>query len=136
MKNEKGFWKATWWAATLFNFAIGLPITAFNAKTFAWAYGPSGPSADPMALRLWRDFGILVMLIGIGYGIVASDVTKNRGIVYLGIGAKLFDVITLTGRNLAGLAAPIVLLPAAIDGLFVLLFIAFLVRTAPAKRLD
>ena len=129
MKFGSNFWQKIWMAAALFNFIMGVPIALAPAWTFAVAYGPSGVSADPMALRLWRDFGLLVILIGVGYYIVSRDITKNRGLVYLGIVAKLFDVVVLTYRFEAGLANPIVLIPAAIDGIFVILFILFLVQT-------
>jgi hypothetical protein len=78
-----------------------------------------------MALRLWADFGFAVVLIGFGYQLVSRDVSKNRGIVLLGILAKLFDVFNLTTLFMWGIARPIVLIPAFIDAVFVALFVAF-----------
>jgi hypothetical protein len=83
-------------------------------------------------LRFWGDFGFAVLLIGVGYWIVSRDVTKNCGIVWLGIFAKMFDVVVLSWRWAEGVACPIVLLPAALDGAFVVLFILFL-RTSISK---
>ena len=51
-----------------------------------------------MVLRFWRDFGIFVLLIGVGYYLVSRDITKNRALIYLGILAKLFDVVALSFR--------------------------------------
>jgi hypothetical protein len=82
-----------------------------------------------MALKLWADFGFAVLLIGLGYQIIARDVRKNRGIVILGIIAKLFDVINLTILFAAGIARPIALAPAAIDGGFVVAFVVFYLKT-------
>lgn len=73
------------------------------------------------------------MIIGLGYLMVAQDVRSNRGIVWLGIFAKLFDVLTLSWRASNGSAHPIVLLPAAIDGVFVILFVQFLLSTTKKR---
>jgi hypothetical protein len=123
-----------WLAATAFNFLIGASIVLATEWSFDLAYGPSGDTDNAMAQTLWRDFGIFVLLIGVGYYIVARDVTRNHGLALLGIFAKLFDVVALTTRFFLGLAAPIVLVPAAIDGVFALMFVVFLVwarRTRP-----
>jgi hypothetical protein len=82
-----------------------------------------------MTLRFWSDFGFAVVLIGVGYYLVSRDVDQNRGLVWLGVPAKLFDVVTLTSRFAMGLASPLVLIPAAVDGLFMLAFVAFLYQT-------
>ncbi len=83
-----------------------------------------------MAIRLWADFGFAVLLIGFGYQLVSRDVSKNRGIVLLGIIAKLFDVVNLAMLFLLGIARPIVLLPALSDAIFVVLFLVFWFSTA------
>jgi hypothetical protein len=56
------------------------------------------------------DFGFAVVLIGVGYFIVALDPITHRSIVVLGIGAKLFDVVVLTWRWYTGRAYPVVLI--------------------------
>lgn len=119
-----------WIAAAIFNFTIAVPLIFATGWTYELAYGISQPNIDAMAVRLWRDFGIFVLLIGVGYYIVAMDINKNRGLVILGVFAKLFDVITLTYRYLIGIAQSIVLVPAAIDGIFMLLFILFLLKVS------
>jgi hypothetical protein len=120
------FWSRLFLVAALFNYAIGIPI--FFARR--WSYDISyvdSITRDPMALRLWADFGFAVLLIGYGYQILARDVSQNRGIVVLGIIAKLFDVINLTTLFARGIARPIVLVPAAIDASFVVAFVIFYV---------
>ena len=47
--------------------------------------------------------------------------------------AKLFDMIVLPLRWLEGLAHPIVVIPAAVDGGFCLGFAWFLLRRPPVK---
>lgn len=120
---NKRHWSQMFLAATGFNFLMGGPIFFAPQWTYQLAYFGE---ASESTLRFWGDFGFAVLLIGIGYWIVSRDVTRNRGIVWLGIFAKLFDVVVLTWRWADGIARPIVLLPAAIDGAFVILFILFL----------
>ncbi len=88
-----------------------------------------------MTLRFWRDFGVAVVIIGVGYFFVSRDIAANRGLVWIGIFAKLFDVVVLTFRFAIDAAAPLVLLPALIDGAFVVLFVLFLVHTQASRRL-
>ena len=125
MKADSGRWALLFFAAAAFNFGTGGPI--FFAPGWSYRLAYLG-EADAGTLRFWGDFGFAVLLIGVGYGILALDVRRNRGIVWLGILAKLFDVIVLTLRWGDGTAHSIVLIPAAIDGTFVLLFVLFLVN--------
>jgi hypothetical protein len=116
-------WSLMFRAAAGFNFLIGVPVFFAPSWTYRLAYvGETSQST----LRFWGDFGFAVVLIGVGYWIVARDITKNRGIVWLGVFAKLFDVVALSWRWAQGIAQAIALLPAAIDGAFVILFILFL----------
>jgi len=116
-------WSLTFLAAAGFNFLMGGPI--FFAPHWSYRLAYIGEPAES-TLRFWGDFGFAVLLIGVGYWIVARDVTRNRGIVWLGILAKAFDVVALSWRWSRGEAHPIVLLPAAVDGAFAVLFILFL----------
>ena len=131
MLNAK-LWSKIFLAAALFNYAMGLPIYFATEWTYELVY-TEAVSRAPMALSLWADFGLMVLLIGFGYQIISYDVTQNRGIVLLGIFAKLFDVITLGYRYLIDLANFIVLIPAFIDGIFVVLFVIFWVKSKQAR---
>jgi hypothetical protein len=117
------------WAAAAFNFAMGGPIFLASEWTYRVAY-VAEPSPD--AIRFWGDFGYAVLVIGAGYGVVAADVTRNHGIVWLGVIAKLFDVIALSTRCFNGAAHTLVLLPALIDALFIIAFLAFLLSIRKA----
>lgn len=121
---SKRMWSRVFLAAALFNYVIGCPIMLLRRWSFDLSYADQ-ISRDPMTLRLWSDFGFAVVLIGYGYQIVARDIDQNRGIVILGIGAKLFDVINLSSLFISGVAKPLVLVPAAIDALFVIAFAVF-----------
>ncbi len=132
MNLSNNFWKWMWIAAAAFNIIMGFFIVFLTRWSFALSYDPSGDVANPMALRLWRDFGIFVLMIGVGYYLVSRDLTRNSSLVLLGIAAKAFDVIVLSLRFATGLANAIVLVPAIIDGLFMLLFILFLYKIRSA----
>ena len=125
-------WKRMFLSAALFNYAIGLPIVLAPAWSYEVAWLPAAPDGS-MVLSFWWDFGFVVALIGIGYHIVARDISRNHGIVWLGIISKTFDVVSLTYRYIIGLASPLVLIPGAIDGVFVILFFLFL-RSRPQRR--
>jgi hypothetical protein len=119
-------------AAALFNFVFGLPLWLAPAWSYALAYRPA-VDAESIATRFLSDFGFAVVLIGVGYYLVSRDLSQNRALVWLGVVAKLFDVVTLSSRFAQGLAVPLVLLPAAVDGLFVLLFVLFLYQTREGR---
>ena len=123
MPIRRRHWMLFFFAAAAFNFCMGGPI--FFASDFSYTIAYVG-AADASTLRFWGDFGFAVMLVGAGYAIVGLNVDANRGIVWLGIFAKAYDVIMLSLRWEHGLAHDIVLLPAAIDGAFGIFFIVFL----------
>ena len=117
-------WSKLFLVAALFNYAIGFPILLLPS----WSYDKSFVEAagrDPLGTWLWADFGFVVILIGFGYQIIARNIRKNRGIVLLGMIAKLFDVINLSLLYVWGYARPLVLIPALIDGLFAIAFLIF-----------
>ena len=121
-------WSKIFFFAALLNEARGLLRLVATEGTYELVY-TENITREPMALSLWADFGILVILIGSGYQIISRAVTTTRGIVLLGIFAKLFDVVTLSYRYVSEIANAIVLIPAFIDGVFVLFFIIFWLRT-------
>ena len=85
------------------------------------------PSADdPLLAMLDRDFAFCVLLFGVGYGIVAMDPSRNRGLIWLGIIGKLGVVATLGQRWLTDVATAWVLPAAAGDFVFAALFACFL----------
>jgi hypothetical protein len=96
-------WSLMFLAAAIFNFAMGGPIFLAPGSSYRLAY--RGPSTES-TLRFWGDFGFAVLLIGVGYWMVSRDLVRNRGIVWLGIFAKLFDVVTLSWRASQGMARP------------------------------
>jgi hypothetical protein len=111
--------------AAVFNGCTGGPT--FFAPGWSYSVAYIAPP-DAATLRFWGDFGFAVLLVGLGYLLIALDLNRGKGIAFLGVIAKLFDVIALPTRWAEGLAHPIVLVPAGIDALFCIGFIAFLFR--------
>jgi hypothetical protein len=114
MTPDRSEWRIFFSLAALFNYCMGLPILFASEWSYSFSFVP-GVGRDPMAIRLWADFGFAVVLIGFGYQLVARSVQNNRGIVLLGIIAKLFDVVNLSWLTWRGYAHARVLVPAAID---------------------
>lgn len=127
------FWPRMFVAAALFNFAIGVPILVAPQWTYDIAYTDAVDSVGGMTLRFWRDFGFAVVIIGTGYYLVSRRLATNTDLVWIGILAKLFDVVVLTYRFAIDVAESIVLLPALIDGIFVILFALFLVQARESR---
>jgi hypothetical protein len=117
-------WSKLFLVAALFNYAIGFPILLLSRWSFDRSF-VEAVDRDPVAIWLWADFGFVVILIGFGYQIISRNIRKNRGIVLLGMIAKLFDVINLTLLYAWGFGRPLVLIPALIDGLFAVAFAIF-----------
>ncbi|WP_340114848.1 hypothetical protein [Maribellus mangrovi] len=126
-QNKERFWSRIFRSAAIFNFAMGLPIFLFPLWSNQVAYLTQNIDVAN-TYRFWRDFGFTVVVIGIGYYIVSLDITKNRGIVWLGIIGKLYDVSILSYRFIIGIAGAFVLVPVIVDAIYVLLFILFLRR--------
>lgn len=137
---ETKFWKGMFFGAALFNFAMGGPIFFASQWSYKLAFNPPIVGDNSMTLKFWGDFGFSVLLIGFGYFLISLEPSKNLNIIWLGIFAKLFDVVTLTHRFVIGTANPLVLFPAIADGVFALLFILYLFRlnaqNAQAIKLD
>lgn len=111
------------------NIAIGLSIIFAPAISLNLLYGHESSADDPLLFMLDRDFGVCVLLFGIGYAIVAWDPSRNHGLVWLGIIGKFAVVATLLQRWLLGVATAWVLPTAAGDFVFALLFGWFLRRS-------
>src|SRR5215831_4748331 len=125
-------WSLMFLAAAIFNFAMGGPI--FFAPSWSYRLAYKGPSTES-TLRFWGDFGFAVLLIGVGYWMLSRDLVRNRGIVWLGIFAKLFEVVALSWRASQGIARPVVLFPVVVDASFIILFILFL-RSAAIEDMN
>jgi hypothetical protein len=130
MKDANNRWVWFFVLAAGFNFCTGGAIFFHPGWSYSIAYIGL---PDDSTLRFWSDFGFAVLLVGLGYLIIALDLDRGQGIAVLGVIAKLFDVIVLPTRWIEGLAHGIVIVPAAIDGLFCIGFILYLIRRRSAS---
>ena len=118
-------WKIFFIAAALFNFAAGVPLLVAPHENLALMHLP--PVADVMYHQVT---GLLIICFGVGYGLVAGDLTSNHGIVWLGVAGKA-GVIFLMAQAYSAGAIPFQAFAIALGDLaFVLGFIAFLLRSA------
>eukprot|EP01035_Chromulina_nebulosa_P007058 gene7058-9512_t len=76
-------WTVIFVVAALFNFAVGLPMLLAPEAMLA-ALGQPVP-ADLLMTRL---ASLLIVVLGIGYGMVARDPAANRPILWLGVLGK------------------------------------------------
>jgi hypothetical protein len=101
-----------WIAASTFLFGASLMS----------AMGISSP-IDGLGKQL---FCMMVAVFGLGYYLVARDLSLNRGIVILGIVGKLGVVALIIGNVVAGRVQFAFAVPILVDALFVILFAQFL----------
>ena len=78
-----GVWKLIFWVAAIFNFAVGLPMLLAPEVLL-----PAIGQALPEDLLLIRLAALLIVVLGIGYGMVARDPAANRPILWLGVLGK------------------------------------------------
>lgn len=116
-----GFWKLVFWVAALFNFAVGLPMLVAPEALLADIGQPV-----PADLLMTRLAALLIVVLGIGYGMVARDPVANRPILWLGILGKapIPLLVWLTG-GAAALASSAFILSLG-DLAFATLFLAYL----------
>jgi len=88
------------------------------------------PLTNPEYLQL---FVVLVFVIGIGYWWVSQDISRNRGIVKLGIYAQSSVFVVLAYQTLVGNVHLFYLIPGVIDLIFAILFGLFLYSYARTK---
>ena len=127
MKNAN-YYKILFLIAGIWNLGAAILCwigSVFMPDLFFKMFGmPSPPSLFPFHAMFW-----CILTFGIGYIIVSRDITKNHGIIFIGMLAKILFfidcIITLISKE-----ANIMLLPTRIvDLAFAILFIEFLLKT-------
>lgn len=110
------------------NFVIAISILVAPLISLRLLYGREPGADDSLLAMLNRDFAFCVLLLGVGYGIVAFDPSRNHGLIWIGILGKLGVVAMFGQRWLTGVATAWVLPAAAGDLVFAALFAWFLWR--------
>ena len=104
--------------------SLSFILTSIFMRSAFPAYG----IAVPISMIWLQSFLFLVANLGVGYFIVSLDISKNHGIVIIGIIAKLgYFFISLT-YFIIGDIGLLTLLFAGVDIIFSILFIEFLIN--------
>jgi len=85
----------------------------------------AGPAADLYAHLAW----LMLVILGFGYGLVAYDPSRNRGVLWIGILVRLSFVVGWAQYWVRGIVKQSVLVIGLVDVLLIVLFLVFLVRT-------
>lgn len=116
-----GFWKLVFWVAAAFNFAVGLPMLLAPEAMLA-ALGQPVPDD----LLMTRLTSLLIVVLGIGYGMVARDPEANRPILWLGVlGKAPIPLLVWISGGAAALSSSAFILSLG-DLAFAALFLLFL----------
>jgi len=119
------YYKWLFIVGAIFNWTMATSFTLLSIFFYSTIFTLFG-SVAPTTLFFLHSLLGLIAVYGIGYFIVGLDITKNRGIVYLGILSKLaFFTYCLIYYLLGDLTIVIVIL-GSFDFFFACLFIEFL----------
>ena len=116
-------WTVVFILAAVFNVAVGLPLLIAPEAMLA-----SLGQAVPDDLLMTRLASLLIVVLGIGYAMVARDPVANRSILWLGvIGKAPIPLLVWQGGGAAVLSSPAFLLSLG-DLAFAALFLIYLAR--------
>nr|MDO8110493.1 hypothetical protein [Candidatus Sigynarchaeota archaeon] len=125
--DKRAYYKKMFFIGGIWNLAASLSI---------WIMALSGPAAYvlfgmgvPPTMFFFHAMIWFVVAFGVGYFIVSKDITKNHGIALIGAFAKIaffIDCIVTVALMEAG---PIIIMFGAVDLLFAVLYIEFLLWT-------
>ena len=114
------YYPRMFYAAAIYNW---LAAAASIAKSLAPAAIPMDTPFDPFCAQV---FGLMVAVFGYGYFLVARDVSRNEGIVWMGIIGKLLIFALFLTNAIAGRFPFVLMIPAVGDVIFAILFWQFL----------
>jgi hypothetical protein len=118
------YYRRMFLAAAAWNaFAAGAVLFLLTNAKFRTRMGISNP-ADPLSLQLLAS---CLFLFGLGYYWVSRALSKNHGLVKLGVIGKTIVFLLFFGQALAGSIPVTLALPTIVDLLFAALFLEFLV---------
>ena len=114
-------WKIIFALAAAFNFMVGLPLLLAPEAMLA-GLGQTVPDD----LLMTRLAALLIVVLGIGYGMVARDPVVNRPILWLGVlGKAPIPLLVWLGGGAAALSSSTFILSLGDLG-FAALFLLFL----------
>ena len=127
MKNAK-YYKILFIIAGIWNLGAAISCwigSVFMPDVFFKMFGmPSAVSLFSFHAMFW-----FILAFGIGYLIVSRDITKNHGIVFIGMLAKILFFIDCIITLILKEANIMLLMTGIVDLIFAALFIEFLLKT-------
>ncbi len=119
------YYRALFLASAAWNaLAAGAVLFLLTNAMFRTRLGISNP-ADPLSLQLLAS---CLLLFGLGYYGVSRALSKNHGLVKLGVIGKIAVFLLFFGHALAGTIPVTLAVPSVVDLLFAALFLEFLVH--------
>lgn len=118
--------------AALYNLSFAIPGLLFPEFSISLAFGPRVIQSifiNFYASSFYYMFWGSVLIFGIGYYFVSRDITKNRGIVWMGIIGKTPVFIYFCYSYFSGHSLLLSLLGGTGDLMFTILFLLFLWQT-------
>lgn len=122
------FWRGLFAFAAIYNFLVGGALMLAPHRAAA-GLGVSGGGA-PFALAM---VGMLIVVFGVGYAMVARSPAQNRGIVWIGLIGKIGAAALGTMQYLANIVPLSTFLLGMGDVVFVLFFAIFLWRGSQSR---
>lgn len=119
------YYKWLFIVGAIFNWIMATSFTLLSIFFYSTIFSLFG-SVAPTTLFFLHSLLGLIAVYGIGYFIVGLDITKNRGIVYLGILSKLTFFFYCLIYYLLGDLTIIIVILGSFDFFFACLFIEFL----------
>ncbi len=119
------YYKWLFIVGAIFNWIMAISFTLLSIFFYSTIFSLFG-SVAPTTLFFLHSLLGLIAVYGIGYFIVGLDITKNRGIVYLGILSKLTFFSYCLIYYLLGDLTIIIVILGSFDFFFACLFIEFL----------
>lgn len=120
---KKTFYKYLFLLTAIWNFLVSLPFM-FLYETFAVNWGLIVPNT-PIWIEL---FLAIVFIMGIGYFLIYRDISKNHGLVFIGILTKVTVFIVFLYFLITGLINVILFSMSIVDLVTACLMIEFLLN--------
>lgn len=125
MFTEKTY-KDIFTAGAAWNLMMGLGNLTFFKTSMRLVFGRRAVTSAVVATLPLRFFYIAVALFGWGYAMVARDLKRNRGIVWMGTAAKVIIFGSFAWYYRRRQVGIIALLAGAVDAIFTILYGLFL----------
>lgn len=124
---KPNYYKSLFLIGALWNILIAVICSAgciFLTTLFFETFGMPLPSSLFPFIAMFS----LVLALGIGYYLVSIDISKNHGIITIGVIGKVLIFICCLSFFLLGEANALLLITGIVDLIFAILFLEFLLK--------